>query len=392
MLEDSLTPGLFPIREEGQEARPVPPPSGGLFPGEASNQPAPPGKWPVVGHQAAIEVLQRSIYTGRLGHAYLLHGPPQVGKTTLARAFAQALNCTTSYGTPCGECRACRLIARGVHPDVRSFEMLSVEEEEQAALEAEEQGERHTAKTRISIEDIREQLIRDASLLPYEARYKVYTIVGAENLSEEAADAILKTLEEPPAHVVLILTAPDPRLLHETVVSRCQQMRLGLVPVDEIEAFLVERQQVQEDDARLLARVSSGRAGWAIAAASQPALMEERRQALDWMAELPGASRRQRFEVAEDLANEFRKSRGKVAIAMQYWVGWWRDVILARLGCGHLMSNIDYRGEIEEQASHLILAQARAGLRAVEEASANLRANVNPRLALEALMLALPRL
>ncbi|MCL5026142.1 MAG: DNA polymerase III subunit delta', partial [Chloroflexi bacterium] len=221
--------------------------------------------------------------------------------------------------------------------------------------------------------------------------YKVYIIVGAENLSHEADDALLKTLEEPPAHVVLVLTTTDARLLPETVTSRCQPIRMGLVATSEIERELVARRGVKAEDAGWLARISAGRPGWAIEAAADADVVEERRQALDWMAALPEATRQQRFAWAEGLAGDFHKSRAKVAAVLQYWMSWWRDLILLQAGCDDLLTNVDFEGELREQARRLTLAQVRAGLRALEEAGTRLRANVNARLALEAMMLALPR-
>ncbi len=345
--------------------------------------------WPVVGHGGAIEMLRHSLERGRLSHAYLFEGPAQVGKTNLARVFAQALNCTVSPGSPCGQCRPCRLIGRGVHPDLRIIEMLSPEAEEEEARAAEEEGVYRQQRTRIRIEEIRD-LIRDASLLPYEARYKVYIIAGAENLSGEADDALLKTLEEPPAHVVLVLTATDPRLLPETVLSRCQPVWLGPVPAEEIEEALVAG-GVDREEAHLLARISGGRAGWAIEAGQRPESLEERRQALSWMGALPAASRAQRFAWAEELANDFRKSRGRVTAVLQYWASWWRDVMLLNLGCDDLVTNIDFEAEMREQAAGLSWGVARRNLRVVEETAAQLRANVNARLALEAMMLSMGR-
>jgi len=120
-------------------------------------------------------------------------------------------------------------------------------------------------------------------------------------------------------------------------------------------------------------------------------ILEERQQALDWMVALPRANRRQRFAWAEELAVDFRKSRAKVDAVLQYWIGWWRDVILERAACRELITNVDFEKELQDQAGQFSLAEARSGLRAVEMVSGHLRANVNARLALEVMMLALPK-
>jgi len=155
--------------------------------------------WQVVGHEWAVELLKRSLTNGRVAHAYLLTGPPQIGKTTLALNFAQALNCQNPEG-PCGECLSCRKIAHGTHPDVRVIE-----------------GQGGTIK----IDQIR-ALQRQAALSCTEGRWKVFILRQMERATTEAANCLLKTLEEPPAHVILVLTASEADALPPTIVSRCQ--------------------------------------------------------------------------------------------------------------------------------------------------------------------------
>ncbi|TET38214.1 MAG: AAA family ATPase, partial [Dehalococcoidia bacterium] len=164
--------------------------------------------WQVIGHEKAVALLERSMKGGKLSHAYLFVGPPHVGKMTLAMNLAQALNCRGEE-RPCGECPQCRRIARGVHADVQ---VIGLE-----------------GRMEIGIDQIRE-MQHAASLKPFEGRNRVFIIDGADHLSHEAANCLLKTLEEPPPNDQLILLAANERLLLPTVLSRCQKLELGPLP------------------------------------------------------------------------------------------------------------------------------------------------------------------
>ena len=179
--------------------------------------------WPVIGHEWAIELLAHAIRSGRLSHAYLFTGPSQVGKTTLARAFAQALLCETGQGAPCGEsaCRTCQRIAQGRYPDVQ---IIAAE------------------KNTIQIEQVR-ALQADAALSPLEGRRKIFIIREIERATLPAANALLKTLEEPPPQVILLLTSTRRDQVLPTILSRCQIVALRPLPLEQVQAALRERWQ-----------------------------------------------------------------------------------------------------------------------------------------------------
>jgi len=172
----------------------------------------------VVGHEWAIDLLKRQHLAGRLPQSLLLTGPLNAGKGTLAQYWAQFLNCV-GQTKPCGRCLSCRKVISGNHPDVRILD------------------DDHQA---LKIDQIR-ALQHELSLSPVEGQYRVAVLCNFERATTGAANALLKTLEEPASQVVLILTAPDPGSLLPTIVSRCQMLTLRLLPSEQIIAALQNR-------------------------------------------------------------------------------------------------------------------------------------------------------
>ncbi len=325
--------------------------------------------WQIIGHDWAVDLLRHSVATGRVSHAYLFSGPPQVGKTTLALRLAQALNCDRPGGSepPCLTCSSCTRIGHGVYPDVELIVGKG-------------------ASNTVQIDQIRE-LQRKAALSPYEGHYRVFILQQMDRAGLPASNCLLKTLEEPPAHVILVLTAVRPELLPATVLSRCQSLDLRLVPASVIEAALLER-GVAAPQAWLLAHLSSGRIGWAFSASQDETMLHQREQALDQLYRLLGADSVERLEFAWKASREPDANRGLIEL----WTIWWRDVLLLRSqGPAHLV-NVDQIDKLQTVAAVLPLARAEAMLSALQETAGQLEANVNPRLAWEGLALKLPYL
>ena len=319
--------------------------------------------WQVVGHKWAVDLLKRALAGERVAHAYLLTGPPQIGKRSLALNFAQALNCLDQE-KPCGQCLACSKIAHGSHPDVQVI-----------------QGEGRTIK----IDQMR-TLRHEAALFPLEGRWKVYIIRQMEQATAEAANCLLKTLEEPPSHVILMLTASEAEALLPTIVSRCQVLNLRPLATETVQRSLQERWGVDAKRAQLLARLSGGRLGWAVAAGQDDAILDQREKHLDEMMELMGQGRVERMGYARQLSHNPEAVRE----LLHLWLSWWRDLLLTASGSSAGIVNIDRGGTLRVQAQRYSLAQVRDFVKALRAAAWRLEHNANTRLTLEVLMLGLP--
>ncbi len=332
--------------------------------------------WELIGQKRAIELLEHGLETGRLAHAFLFCGPEYIGKMTAALELAMALNCE-SADRPCHACAPCKKIAAGSHADVQIIRLTPGDEEDSEA-------------TRIKIEQIKD-IQHSANLPPFEGKRRVYIIEGAEQLSIEAANRLLKTLEEPPDNVTFILVTVNDKLLLPTVVSRCQRLEFAPLPLEELAAALVKKTGLEPERARLLAALARGCPGWAITAAGDAAILEERSFNLNRIVSIIKADSEERFAYAAQLATAFGQNRKSVIAILDLWRDYWRDMMLAKTAAERLITNIDKKDEIIKIAGGYRLAKIKDFIKSIEAAQVQLKQNVNARLALEVLMLDIPK-
>jgi DNA polymerase-3 subunit delta' len=325
--------------------------------------------WNMLGHEWAVEMLHQHAARGDVRHAYLFCGPPGVGRRTLALRLAQALNCTRpiAAGIPCGLCRDCKQIEAMQHPDMN-------------VIQAEVEG------GTLKVDQVRE-VQHSLSLKPYQAKYRVALFLRFQEANDNAANALLKTLEEAPAHAILLLTADTPEQLLPTIVSRCEILRLRALPVSAIESDLLAR-GVNQERARLLAHISGGRPGYARKLVDDATVLEKREECLNDLQTLLPAPRVEKFSYADKLS----KDKDVMRQTILTWLSYWRDVMLRVAQAETPLINIDRNMEIEFLAGRLDLPTARRVVSDLESTLEKMDKNVNSRLLAEVLLLDWPHL
>ena len=325
-------------------------------------------EWQVYGHDWAVDHLRKSMAHDRVRHAYLIAGAESVGKETLARAFAMALNCTNPERRPCCECSACRRIQSGNHPDVIY-------------------SQRDSETSPLKIEEIRSVMQRLA-LKPFEARYRIAIFRDFDSAQPRAQDALLKTLEEPAPHAILILLARSLDSILPTITSRSQIIHLRPAPADTIERVLIEHFGADEEQAHLLAHISGGRVGWALSALHDPDLLERRAGAFELLENVLAANRIGRFKTAEDLARE----KPALLALLEQWMTFWRDLVLLCEGSQIEPTNVDRIAALRGLGNRVTAVDALTALETTRDTVGVLSTNANVRLALEVMFLNYPYL
>jgi DNA polymerase-3 subunit delta' len=324
--------------------------------------------WHITGHHWAVDMLKKHIVRGTTRHAYLFAGPPGIGRRTLAIRFAQALNCPTPLeaGIPCGTCRDCRQIESMKHADL-------------TVVESESEG------GTLKVDQIREAR-RTLILKPYQSQYRVALFLRFHEANDNAANALLKTLEEAPSYAVLILTADNPEQLLPTIVSRCEVLRLRPLRVEEVQKEL-ETRGLETGRAKLIAHISGGRMGYALRLIENDSLLEKREEKLNDLLTLVSASRVEKFKYADQLAKDKEAMRQTIA----FWLSYWRDVMLRTAHADTPLVNVDRNVEIEDLAGQMDLSSTRRVVSRLENSLEQMDRNVNSRMLAEVLLLDLPK-
>jgi DNA polymerase-3 subunit delta' len=308
------------------------------------------------GHAAQIQILKQDIRQGRLAQSWLFSGPEGIGKKLTAVALAKALNCQAQADDACGECPSCLKIEKLQHPDFFLLDASGIGEAEPSDSEA------------IKIESVRD-LGKNISLRPYEAKYKVFIIDEAHNLTAEAANALLKTLEEPPKNSLLVLVSSKPALLFKTILSRCNVLKFYALPRKELEDVLRNEYSLHVNLAHFLAYFCEGRIGAALRERERD-ILREKNAVIDAFFLAKNFKQPLTAEKRQDLRRQ-----------MHILAGWLRDIYLAKTGVDPAgMINFDRRQDLAKLSQRLTFAELEDGFGLIVNALSYLEANINTKL------------
>lgn len=333
--------------------------------------------WPDWIGGTAADHLRTALRSGAPAHAYLISGARGVGKHRLALAFCQAICCSNPVqddpSLPCGTCRECRNVARRAHPDVEWYGLA-----EQAML-----SDKGTPSSNLSIETIR-RLRGAAAMLPLEAPQRILIVDDAESMLPTAQQALLKTLEEPPPSVIMVLLAAEAESLLETVRSRCQRLEVTTVPEPRV-ATTLHALGADNEVASEIAEFSRGRMAWAIEAFRAPELLDASRQDRAMSETWLRQSRYEQLITAYHLGERFTKHRDEVISTVQMVVQLLRGELLHAAGQSA-------EATARDTPQTLTARELARAIAATLRCLADLDANARPRLTLETMVMSWPDL
>ena len=323
-----------------------------------------PGFEEIVGHKEIIRHLQNAIRLGKVSHAYIFSGETGCGKKLLATAFAMTLQCEQRGVDPCLTCSSCKKAMSKNHPDIINIT--------------------HEKPNSIGIEDIRSQLIDDVAIKPYCSSYKIYIISEAEKLTLQAQNALLKTIEEPPAYAVILLLTNNMDALLPTITSRC--VKLGLRPVKEsmVKEYLMEKLHIPDYQAKMDASLAQGNIG----KAKQLAQSEDFAQVAENALRLLRRSGDMELYELVDAIKMLSADKQNIYDYLDLFTMWFRDVLLfkATREVDGLVFK-DQFNDIKERAGKSSYEGLETIIDAIEKARTRLHANVNFDLVMELLFL-----
>ena len=318
----------------------------------------------VIGHEQIIQHMSTALKNKKISHAYIFEGPNGSGKNMLAKAFAKALECEAGYGDSCNMCRSCHQMDTGNQPDVKWLT--------------------HEKPATISVDDVRTQINADMAIKPYSSKYKIYIVDEAEKMNEQAQNALLKTIEEPPEYGIIMLLTNNLEAMLPTILSRCIAFHLKPVDNYKIVEFLEKEYGVPDYKARICAAFSQGVVGKAIQMASSEEFNDLQYHVLNIVKNV------HEMDVYEVIEAVKRLSAYKTDIndVIDMMMVWYRDVLIYK-------ATQDVTKVVFKDQLSCIKARARKSsyegiekiLESLEKAKSRLKANVNFDLVMELLLL-----
>lgn len=319
----------------------------------------------IIGQEQVKKHLQEGIKQGNLSHAYIINGETGSGRRLLASALTKTLLCEnrTEQGDACGKCKSCLQADSNNHPDIR---FITHE------------------KASIGIDDIRDQLINDITIKPYSSSHKVYIIPDANKMTEQAQNALLKTIEEPPEYAVILLLTENAQNLLPTIISRC--ITLNTEPLDQeaITQYLIQNLQMEPERAKIAAGFCQGNVGKAIHFASSEDFQEMKQDTLQLLKKIDD------MDISDimSMIKELSLRKGKINEYLDLMLLWYRDVLMFKVtkDANILLYRDEYKA-ISRQASIRNYEDIEKIIKAIDKAKVRLNANVNFETAIELLLL-----
>lgn len=319
-------------------------------------------RWPIVGHEKIISMLQKTIVSGRFSHAYLFVGPSNIGKMTVALNFAKSIQCEgINILRPCQKCRNCKQIDSGISLDTVIIKKGGS----------------------ITINEIR-KLKQKFNLKSLFSEYKICIIDDIANITIDAANSLLKFLEEPYPKTIIILITESIDLVLPTIISRCQIVNFLPISIQVIEKALNKAENRDKNkNINQLAVMSLGRPGLAFEMLKHKEIIRNKLKVIDELKSIMETNQADQINFVSSTSQK----REEIKLMLNIWLSWFRDLLLTKMGCSDFISNILKKDLILKQASKYTKEQLQRIIQAIFQAKAQINQNARPRLVLEVLLL-----
>jgi len=318
----------------------------------------------IIGHEKIIEHLQNAIIMDKISHAYIINGADDAGKRMLAEAFAMTLQCEKKGKNPCMECKSCKQAMHKNHPDIIYVS--------------------HDKPNTISVDDIRTQLNQDTAIKPYAGSYKIYLVDEAEKMNIQAQNALLKTIEEPPSYVVIMLLTTNADAFLSTILSRCVRLDLKVVSDEKIRSYLMKEKQIPDYKADVCVAFAQGNVGKAMKLANSEDFNDIKNATIQLLKRLEDIELYEMTEAIKQI-NDYKL---QINDYFDLFMIWFRDVLYYKATVD--VNRLIFKDEIyaiKKQANQCSYQGIEIVLEALEKAKTRLNANVNFDLVIELLLL-----
>ena len=318
----------------------------------------------IIGHEDIVKHFKSSIELSKVSHAYILNGEKGVGKKTLASVVAKSLQCESGEPDPCGKCKSCLQAETGNQPDIIWV--------------------KHEKPNVISVDEIRTQIVNDIDLKPYSSRYKIYIVPDSQMMNQQAQNALLKTLEEPPEYAIIMLLTNNVDKFLPTILSRC--IVLNFKPVEPLHMmeYLVSNIGVDQEKARFCTDFAQGNLGKAVRLAISPDYNEIREDSVRLLRKIS--------DMEMDEIIQAVKNMGKYKLDITDYIDimtmWFRDILMVKIS--NSPNKIIFKHEfsvMKKQASRMSYEGIEKILEAMDKLKVRLEANVNFDIAMELMLL-----
>lgn len=316
----------------------------------------------IAGQEKIKSYLIKSINNNNISHGYIFEGPKSIGKFDLAYVFAQSILCENFKLEPCNKCNTCIKINGYNHPDLHIVD----------------------AKDESIKRETIDEIIESINKKPYESNKKVYIIKNSENMTPQAANTFLKTLEEPPGDTIIILLTLNSNLLLTTVVSRCQILKFRNINKEEIIKYLIEKYDVSNQKANIIADYSKGILNKAIRIIEEKdTIIIERNEIIEIIDKILSSN----HEIIYKFEKYFEDKKGSIDSIIELIMIWMRDILLVKENLYELVINKDYIDTLERHSKNISFDVASDMIQYLQNASFDIKRHVNYKLVIDKILL-----